>query len=90
MKLKAKIHDILQKQETPFDHSRVTIEPGFTEERIKELKILHEEWFPVVYDERFYNQIRKGDLQVVLMLYSVPPTKKKYKPKTYIIGAVVY
>lgn len=70
----AKVHEELQGiPEYRLDAIRGSLrfESDFTPRHIKQLKDLHKEFFPIDYDEPFYEQISTGKLKLLNCIASI-------------------
>ena len=83
----AQVHSIIKKFNIEIDPKQVYFRP-FKIEELAEIRLLHEEWFPVEYSDDFYNKsIRNGIVKTLLAVYDFT-----YEGDTYplILGCLTY
>ena len=66
-RLKAKVHGLITKKGNKINLEDIYFTNQFDECDIDELKVLQEEWFPLRYDQSYYNKLVSNRLGAFLM-----------------------
>ena len=84
----AKVHHIIQKYNIEIDPAKIYLQYTVSMKEIDELKLLHKEWFPVEYTDKFFDGlVHNPNMKTILARYDYEHGKKTYK---LIVGCLVY
>ncbi|CAD8205670.1 unnamed protein product [Paramecium octaurelia] len=85
----AQIHSVLENVKIDdIGFKDIKFRKAQTKRDIEQLKLLQQEWFPIIYAEQFYTSVLNGHVSSLIAEIEIKyPTGRKEK---YIIGAMVY
>eukprot|EP00825_Cyclidium_porcatum_P029961 TRINITY_DN31863_c0_g1_i3.p1 TRINITY_DN31863_c0_g1~~TRINITY_DN31863_c0_g1_i3.p1 ORF type:complete len:254 (+),score=35.68 TRINITY_DN31863_c0_g1_i3:86-847(+) len=75
----ASIHQILKECDIKFiNKNDISVRHYVQAEDIEQLKLLHKEWFPINYDNAFFNSLLAGAVYSVIVELYIPKYNKKF------------
>ena len=84
----ANVHSILANTKLNIDKNKIYYRPIKNATELKEVKLLHKEWFPPDYPDAFFNEVlNHRSYRSILALYDVTYKNKKI---TIILGCLTY
>jgi len=84
----AQVHSIIEKLNLQIQPKDITFRSIQTFEEIEELKLLHKEWFPVEYQDHFFNNIQTNKMvKSIAAIYNFVHDDEVYP---LVLGCLVY
>jgi len=84
----AHVHTVFQDLKLDIDPKKVHYRPIKNSSELRELKLLHKEWFPPEYPQMFFDELFKNKIyKAILAVYDVEYKKQK---TSVILGCITY